>query len=201
MKRLILIGNKELSTDISPIINSFDYVFRVNRMNNFGYTGERIDGVFLGIYKDYINIYKGGPHVDKLKTAGQIFMTPLMKRYSSLSDWTKWVTAKQYNNVGLFDFDKHRKNFNHSAVCTSLRVLNHLISEEVWYSNYEIWFCGLDVEGRADLLMSGDPWKNTRHSLRAAAISEENWLLDKLRTGKLKRLGDDGKEIPNTNPC
>lgn len=199
MKRLILVGNKEIFTDISPIINSFDYVFRINRMNNFEYTGERIDGIFLGIYNDYINIYKGGPYVNKLKTAGQIFMTPLMKHHRSLSTWTKWISAKQYNNIGLIDFDKYRKNFNHYSICTSLRVLNHLISEETWYSEYEIWFCCLDVEGRAKLLMTGEPWKDTNHSSSRAAECEEAWLLDKLKSGKLKRLGDDGKEISYFN--
>ena len=201
MKKLILIGNKPIENDISSVIDSFDYVFRVNRMMNYGNTGERIDGVFMGIYRDFVEEYKGGPFVDKFKTAGQIFISKSMKRLSSAYfDWTKWITAKQYNNLGIIDYSKYRSHFYNTSVCTSLRVLDYLISEERWTREYEIWICGLDVEDRANILMTGDAWKNTTHSKKEAAEGEERYLKEKLNSGVIKRLGDDGKEIKYCNP-
>lgn len=43
MQSLIIVGNKVIDKDISQIVDSFDVVVRLNRMNNFGKTGKRID--------------------------------------------------------------------------------------------------------------------------------------------------------------
>ena len=47
-KRLILVGNKPIyRTGLHTIVDSFDYVLRISRMNNLGNTGYRIDGIYL----------------------------------------------------------------------------------------------------------------------------------------------------------
>ena len=49
-QRLILVGNKPFECDRSAEIDAMDFVVRVNRMNNFGLSGTRLDGYFLGLY-------------------------------------------------------------------------------------------------------------------------------------------------------
>ena len=45
-KTLILVGNKPpYRMGLHTLIDSFDYVLRINRMNNLGATGKRIDGL------------------------------------------------------------------------------------------------------------------------------------------------------------
>ena len=54
------------------------------------------------------------------------------------------------------------------------------------YENYEIWIAGITVEGRKELMETGDPWINTNH--RFFGKEEEEFLKRLLQEGKIKRL-------------
>lgn len=56
MKRLVIVGNKVIQKDISQIVDSFDVVVRLNRMNNFGMTGKRIDYLLVDPHRLFFNM-------------------------------------------------------------------------------------------------------------------------------------------------
>ncbi len=185
MKKLLLIGNGPIPTDISDLVNSFDYVLRINRMNNLMTTNPScIDGVFIGAYKDFRYEYKGGEFRDYFKTAGQIFLIPPMKKW--FDNWSEFLTQEQWDNVQFMNFRYNRENIGTDFPTTTICVLNVLTSFPEWYENYEIWIAGITVEGREKLMATGEPWSKTNH--RFDGKKEEDFLKRLLNEGKIKRL-------------
>lgn len=185
MKRLILIGNGPVPRDISEEIDSFDYVFRINRMCNLLLTcPDRIDGLFMATYDDFKNEYKGGVFKDYFKSAKQIFMTESMKR--RFREWRDYITEEQYNGIQTFNFFFPLPFHLGPAPTTTIRVLNILVNDPKWYKEYEIWIAGITVDGRAELMRTGDPWKNTNHD--RYGDYEERFLKKLVDDGKIKLL-------------
>ena len=185
MKKLLLIGNGPIPVDISDKVNSFDYVFRINRMTNLLTTNpSRIDGVFIGAYRDFRYEYKGGEFRDYFKTAGQIFLTAPLKSW--FDNWSEFLTQEQWDNVQLMDFRYNEDNIGISFPTTTLCVLNVLTSFPEWYENYEIWIAGITVNGREFLMSTGDPWLKTNH--RFNGRKEEDFLKRLINEGRIKRL-------------
>lgn len=90
-KRLILVGNKTVyRTGLHVIIDSFDYVLRISRMNNLGNTGYRIDGIYLEANNVFKNIFKGGENKDDIKRARNIFMHRYW--YERFQEWKLYLT-------------------------------------------------------------------------------------------------------------
>ena len=183
-KKLLLIGNGPIPIDISDKVNEFDYVMRVNRMTNFLTTGTKIDGVFIGAYKDFREIYKGGEFKDYFKTAKEVFLTDNLQKW--FKNWDEFLTQEQWDNVKLMDFRYNKEKIGTEFPTTSLCVLNVLTSFPEWYENYEIWICGITVEGREELMYNGDAWKRTNH--RFDGKKEEDFLKRLINENKIKRL-------------
>lgn len=183
-KKLLLIGNGPIPIDISEKVNEFDYVMRVNRMNNFLTTSSRIDGVFIGAYRDFREIYKGGEFRDYFKFAKDVFLIKPMDKW--FKNWSDYLTQEQWDNIKFMDFKYNEENIGTAFPTTSLCVLNVLTSFSEWYDNYEIWICGITVEGREELMMNGEPWKKTNH--RFDGKKEEQFLKKLIKEGKIKRL-------------
>lgn len=183
-KKLLLIGNGPIPIDISEKVNKFDYVMRVNRMTNFLTTGTRIDGVFIGAYRDFREYYKGGEFKDYFKTSKEIFLTDNLKQW--FTNWNEFLTQEQWDNVKLMDFSTNKENIGTAFPTTTLCVLNVLTTVQEWYENYEIWICGITVEGRKELMYNGEPWKKTNH--RFYGEKEELFLKKLLNENKIKRL-------------
>jgi hypothetical protein len=190
-KKLLLIGNGPIPIDISEKVNEFDYVMRINRMTNFLTTGTRIDGVFIGAYLDFREIYKGGDFKDYFKTAKEVFLTANLKKW--FKNWYEFLTIDQWKNVKIMDFKYNVPNIGITYPTTTICVLNVLTSFPEWYENYEIWICGITVEGREALMSSGKPWENTNH--RFDGKKEEDFLKKLLNENKIKRL------IPEIDDC
>lgn len=185
MKKLLLIGNGPIPYNISDKVNSFDYVLRINRMTNLLTTcSSRIDGVFIGAYRDFKYEYRGGEFRDYFKTAKQIFLTKSL--FKLFDNWSEFLTKEQWDNVQLMDFKYNIPNIGIAFPTTTLCVLNVLTSFPEWYENYEIWIAGITVEGRKELMETGDPWINTNH--RFFGKEEEEFLKRLLQEGKIKRL-------------
>ncbi len=185
MKKLLLIGNGPIPTDISNQVDSFDYVLRINRMTNLLTTcPSRIDGVFIGAYRDFRHIYKGGEFREYFKTAGQIFLTPPMKKW--FDNWSDFLTQDQWDNVQFMDFSLNFKNIGVPFPTTTICVLNVLTSFPEWYENYEIWIAGITVNGREELMSTGEPWAMTGHKFDGK--KEEDFLKRLLKENKIKRL-------------
>lgn len=183
-KRLLLIGNGPIPLDISDKVNEFDYVLRINRMTNLTNTGKRIDGVFIGAYKDFRTIYKGGEFREYFKTAKQIFLTNNIQK--KFDNWSEFLTKDQWDNVKIMDFKYNLEKVGTTHPTTTICVLNVLTSFPEWYDNYEIWICGITVEGREQLMSKGTPWAKTGH--RFDGKKEEDFLKKLLDEGKINRL-------------
>lgn len=181
MKKLLLIGNGPIGKDISDKVNQFDYVFRVNRMTNLHETGTRIDGVYIGVYKDFLDIYKGGENKEYYKTAGRIFLD-MYGKFTLLNKWKDYMTEEQWHNVGIIHLFSPVP-----CATTTIRVLDHLLSTSA--KEYEIWIAGIDVEGRGDLMAKGEPWKGTCHA--ETGYDEEKYLKDLIKNNKIKVLNYD----------
>lgn len=162
MEKLILIGNKPVTKDMSYIDNEFDYVLRVNRMLNLGNTGNRIDGVFLGAYYDFVNKFNGGPHRDKYKSIKDIYMTPEIK--GSFYHYPLYITQEQWDNTKIYDFSIAKKNIGCNATST-VCMLYSLLHDDNIKSKYDIYLTGLDIEGRGKMMEEGLQWKYTGHKL------------------------------------
>lgn len=186
-KKLLLIGNGPIPIDISEKVNEFDYVMRVNRMTNFLTTGTRIDGVFIGAYKDFREFYKGGEFRDYFKTAKEVFLTDNLQKL--FKNWDEFLTKEQWDNVQIMDFSTNKENIGTAFPTTTLCLLNVLTTVPEWYENYEIWICGITVEGRKELMYNGEPWKKTNH--RFDGEKEETFLKNLIKENKIKRLIPD----------
>lgn len=168
---LIIIGNKPMKKDMSFIDSEFDYILRINKMCNLGDTGNRIDGVYLGLYSDFVHVHKGGKHKHLYRTAKDIYMLPLLKEF--FWEYKEYITQEQYNNIKLVDFDAARVDLKCCATSTICMLWNILNNKE-YTDNYKIHIAGIDIEGRDSLLQTGAEWKNTPHA--HAGKKEEEYL-------------------------
>lgn len=184
-KKLLLLGNGPIPIDISDKVNKFDYVFRINRMTNFKTTGKRIDGLFIGVYADFLHDYKGGEFKEYFKEAKQIFLTDMLK-LNFTNYWSEYITEEQWNNVKLLSYEHNYEHIQAEQITTTIRILDILTSEPEWCNNYEIWIAGITVEGRGELMKNGDAWIKTLHS--KYGHKEEFFLKKLLSEGKIKRL-------------
>ena len=185
-KRLLLIGNAPIPVDISKEVNTFDYVFRINRMNNLPTTGYRVDGVFIAAHNDWRNVYKGGEYKDYYKRAKDVFVTPEIK--ATLHDWAEYLTLEQWQNIKLMDFTQNHlpDHVNTPIITTTIRVLDVLTSAKNITDNYEIWIAGFTVDGRGKMMEKGDAWINTEH--RWMGHREEDFLKRLIAQGRVQRL-------------
>ena len=180
-KKLILIGNKPISKDMSFIDSEFDYILRVNKMCNLGTTGNRIDGVYLGLYSDFTLVHKGGKHKDLYKTAKDIYMLPLL--WNFFFEYKEYMSTEQYKAIKFFDFDAARTSIGACATSTVCILWNLLNNKEIT-DNYEIYLTGIDIEGRDELLKNGNEWKDSLHA--NAGEAEERFIKDCINKGLVK---------------
>ena len=164
-KKLLLIGNGPIPIDISDNVNEFDYVLRINRMTNLPTTGDKIDGIFIGAYNDFFNIYKGGEFKEYFKKAKDIFLTQKLKERFE-DKWKDYLTKEQWENLTLLSFKNNVGNVKANPITTTIIVLDVLTTFPEWHENYEIWIAGITVEGRGQLMSTGEPWSKTLHKMQ-----------------------------------
>ena len=58
MDKFIIVGNKLIDKDISQIVDSFDYVVRLNRMSNYGKTGHKTDLWLADFHDEFFTLVK-----------------------------------------------------------------------------------------------------------------------------------------------
>lgn len=185
-KKLLLIGNAPIPVDVADKVNEFDYVLRINRMNNLHNTGDRIDGVFVAAYRDWREVYHGGENKEHYKRAGQLWITPELK--ANFPDWNEYFTKEQWEHPVLISFGMNAdvSHVHCTIVTTTIRVLDVLVSTPSITNEYEIWIAGITIEGRGKMFETGDAWINTEH--RWMGHAEERYLKRLVAEGRVKRL-------------
>lgn len=183
VKQLILIGNKPIEGDYGFIDAEYDKVFRINKMCNWGQTGRRVDALYLGAFPHF-TLVNGGKHREHLRDAGQVYMLPIV--HKMFWEWRDYLTPQQYYGAEMVNFQEPRDYFG-TATTSTIDVLWLLVNERIAaYKGYEITLAGVDVEGRAELLRTGEPWRDNEHS--KAGATEERWLKELISTGRIKYL-------------
>ena len=56
MKKLIVVGNKLMEQNLSDKIDKFDFVVRINRMNNYGNAGTKTDLLAVDPHNEFFNL-------------------------------------------------------------------------------------------------------------------------------------------------
>ena len=119
-KTLILVGNKPpYRMGLHTLIDSFDYVLRINRMNNLGATGKRIDGL-------YKYILHAGENRNEIKRAANIFMNPYW--YEHFREWDAFLTKRQYESVEIINDEDAIKAIGFERPTSAVLMLAYLLN-------------------------------------------------------------------------
>lgn len=196
MKNLIIVGNKvnpSWDPKFSPnkekyiqAIDSMDYVCRVNRMNNYGDTGTKTDGLYIGAWKDYIYDYKGGEHVNLIPSIKDIFMVRIAWQVYFKDVYKKFITEKQKDNLIFCNFNEGRERMKYQHPCSTVSMIDYFCNTSKWCDNYNIYCTGIDVYDREHVLATGEPWANNAH--KGGGAQERDYILKLIDQGKLKML-------------
>lgn len=185
-QRLILVGNKPPKRkNLAQIIDSFDFVVRINRMNYLGKAGNKTDGIFYEANWQFNNIYKGGEHKDQLKEIGKIFMRERWHE-SFFSEWHRYISREQYEHIEVINEYHAVEATKFERLTTSILMLGHLVNED-WKEKYDIHITCLDVENRAYLIDNDPNWDYHK----GAGVPEQEYLMELLKQKKISRLHDD----------
>lgn len=180
-KKLVVVGNKMISSDLSSKIDSFDFVFRLNRMNNYGLSGKKIDMLAVDPHIEFFKLVKN-ENFDKFHNAKQIllnsfFATPkacikLMQKnifYPLQIAAAIKINFQQYRQKLVERFLGHPdKTINFTnffiSVCYCLDNFN---------DEYNIHIACVDIENRGNMMKTNDIWMQNHAS---AGIIEEKML-------------------------
>lgn len=189
-KELILVGNKPDIVNISSLVDSHDYVLRVNRMQNYGLSGTRIDGLYICAWREYLQLSTKETYERTLK-AKRIFIEPRHIKFLDMH-WKEICSFEQYNHVGLFHFenrgfDRVIENRQPNQVPTStFKLLDYLLNTPQWMDNYNITITGIDINNRSDLLMNGANWIHTTH--KTVGQAEADFIKKQVKLGNIKYM-------------
>lgn len=184
-KRLILVGNKPVyRTGLHTIVDSFDYVLRISRMNNLGNTGYRIDGIYLEAKNVFKNVFKGGENKDEIKRAKNIFMHRFW--YERFQERELYLTDQQYDIIEIIDHETAIKDIGFERPTSAVLMLAYLLNSS-WKDRFHIHITGLDIENRAELIDRNPLW--SYHN--GAGIFEEKYLKELIANGLITRIKDE----------
>lgn len=198
-KKLLVIGNKEgnptYNGEMLPLdkyldmINSMDYICRINRMQNYGVTtGTRIDGIYIGAFYDYVEKYKGGKNVDALKYAKNIFIDKIAYEGYFVHHFDKFFDKEQISGLTLTNFEEGRERMGYRHPCSVISMIDWFSYNKPWCDEYEIWFCGIDVQDRENVLKYGWQWCGV-HS--QGGKQEKEYLEKLMNEGKIKWIDEE----------
>lgn len=182
-KKLLLIGNKPIEEDVSEKVDSFDFVVRVNRMTNVPNTGRKIDGYYLGMWRDFREQYHGGEHRDIMKEAKVVFCHPRV--YENRVNIFEYITKEQYMTAEIINVNASRIGIGTQYPTSTISVLWYLVNSH-WAYEYDIYIFGIDIEGRDELFRSNAEWNTTTHV--NAGGDEAEYMKRLIAEGKIKVL-------------
>lgn len=200
MKNLLIIGNKQENPEykgqtipLDPYIqriDSMDFVCRINRMMNYGTTtGTKTDGLYIGGWPDFVQTYHGGEHKDVMKTIPHIFLYGWCWVQNFKYYWKDYITQEQKDNIIWCDFDLGRIRMDYMSPTSTISMIDYFCNTAPWCDDYKIWFTGLDVDNRGEIMRNGDPWKNNSHG--KGGDKEESYLRKLMAENKLHWLDKD----------
>ena len=184
-ERLILVGNKPAyRTGLHVIVDSFDYVLRISRMNNLGVTGNRIDGIYLEANDIFKYVFKGGENKNEIKRAKNIFMHQYW--YERFQEWKIYLTRRQYDSVEVINHETAIQDIGFERPTSAVLMLAYLLNSP-WKDRFDIYITCLDIENRAELIDNNPLWNY--HN--GAGIIEERYLKNLIENELVTRIKDE----------
>lgn len=195
-KKLLIIGNKiehpnykgmEIPLDVyKNAIDNMDYVCRINRMHNYGVTGTKLDGLYLGGWNDFVQLYKGGEHTDLTYTAKDIYVDRRAWVGGFNTKCKQFISDQQFEHITICPFTEQKQHIQYAFPCSVLLMIDYFATEHPWCDEYEVWVTGIDIENRADVIKNGWQWAKNGHPRGAEA--EEAYLKRMLAERKIHWL-------------
>ena len=213
-KKLLLFGNKQIDNvdkEMIDIINSFDIIMRVNKMDNLTETGNRVDWWWFDYCtcieefnaKNYLaNVTKIMTNwksicILKLNDANYNEKSILRLFFPKLPDNYVLIKNKNYQNCSICERNKYWDiNIENKTVPTTFIIaLSHLIDE--YSDEYDIYITCTDLEGRGELYKTNPIWSNSWHC--NVGQHEEDYIKLMMKEGKIKYLDVENyvKDIHN----
>ncbi len=187
--RLAFVGNLEDGVDKSDVVESFDFVVRVNRMNNFGLTGTRTDLLLVDATPAFFSLVNLNEYKDRVERH--------VKSVVVNSRWPSWrdllperlvKTAKLIHNIREFCMDLDGRFDGGNVIPTnSFNLLWYLIKNG-YSDRYSITV--FNENPRRFLGVPADP------SHEAAAPVCLEWYMAWADEGRIEFEGDAGASIP-----
>lgn len=172
MKKLIVVGNKPIEQDLSKEIDNFDFVIRVNRMNNYGNTGSKTDFLAVDPHNEFFELVQ--KPFDKFNNAKKLIInTFFFSPKAAAMLLQKGIFKRQQLSEAIkICFQDYRRNLVERYVGyddNSINFTNFFImlcyAIEFYSKDYQIWFTGIDVNGRGDMMKTNDIWiENHSHA-------------------------------------
>lgn len=203
--KILIIGNKEIDFPISDeklnFINSFDIIVRVNRMNNFEATGQRVDWWWLdhnirkyAFDSEYVadvkrimlnasTVHIFGLHPSKNDALDII---KLKEMFPNLSYNCEIVKNPNYHNCNICERNKYWVVSPElkTIPTTFIICVSHIVDE--YADTHDIYFTCTDLEGRGELYKTNPIWSNQWHA--NVGEYEEDYLKMLIATDKIKYL-------------
>lgn len=181
-KELILVGNKPfLTDDLAEEIDSYDFVVRVNRMNNLYLSGSKIDGYYLGMWKDFRDVWHGGQFKERIKDAKKIFAPKEVYRNTKFI--FDYITKEQYDSIEVINITESRKGTSVPYPTSTISTLWYLLNSN-WNEQYNISLTGVDIDGRGEMFLREEEWNTTTHG--NCGYDEERYLRNLVETKQIK---------------
>lgn len=177
-KKLVVVGNKPISY---PLVDTFDYVIRINRMTNYGDTGYRTDGLYLEANDVFKSIYTGKMLKERISEDTHIFMHP--DWHKKFEEWPDFLSVQQYALTELVDYATICTLINCSNPTSGVTLLAHLLSTD-WVEEYDIHIVGFELQNRVEMI-DKDPYWSWHHG---AGVAELSYLNRCIESGVLKVL-------------
>lgn len=192
-KKLIIVGNKEITKDVSEVIESFDCIVRLNRMNNYGFTGTRTDILLADIHKGFLRLctkpydkYLNAKHL--IYNMSQKFLYTERALKQNIFSINQILTSTRIFLTSIINSVVDAKTYiNTQTQPTNFFLLTKYIIDN-YSSDYEIWITAIDLQ-RSVLLQTSINHKNTLH--RNAGKIEEHYLQKWISKNIIKYLDID----------
>ena len=165
---------------MSDQIDKFDFVVRVNRMNNYGNTGTKTDLLAVDPHSEFFELVEKpfGKYNDaKRLVVNTFFFSP---KSASMLLQKGIFKQQQLANAIKLCFQDYRRGLVERYVGNddgSINFTNFFITLcyaiDSYSNDYQIWFTGVDVNGRGNMMKTNSTWTKN-HS--CAGEAEEKLL-------------------------
>lgn len=173
-KKLLVIGNKKPREDKSDIIDSFDYVIRINTMNYIktGLIGTKTSDIFFELGNMVDSDFEINRDIfEKCKKIWLTWWT--WENLYNKNLWNKYFSKEQFWNARILN-----KMNSYDKPSSGLIIIRYLLSNPLFYDEYDFYIHGITTHNRRLIL------ENTKykwHNLK----KEEEELNECIKNGKL----------------